>query len=484
MLCWFPVLAALVTAASYVQAAEYRVVCYYGSWAVYRPGNGKFDVENIDPTLCTHLIYAFVGINTEGAVTILDSWNEIDKGALRRFNELKKISPSTKTMVAIGGWNAGSSTFSQVVNNDGLRAKFVDNIVNFVKQYGFDGFDLDWEYPTQRGGAETDKAAFAKLLSELRPKFDANGFILSAAVSAGKATIDPAYDVPALAKYLDFINVMTYDLHGSWDSATGENAPLYAGIADTTADSQTLNVDFAINYWIQKGASPDKLNVGMGTYGRSFTLQNTRSTDVGVAITGPGQAGPYTREAGTLGYNEICEQSSQWTVYWNEEQEVPYAVNGNQWVGYDNADSLKLKAQYVKEKGLGGAMIWSVETDDFLGVCGAGKFPLLVAINSVLTGKTSGIQQSTTQVTTAAPSQVAEPVQAAQPTAAATAAPAQPSGVCTRSGFVRDSSNCQVFYICENVNGQYAVSQFTCPAGTVFDTTLNVCNYPAEVQCS
>jgi GH18 family chitinase len=59
-----------------------RVVCYYGSWAVYRPGNGKFDVENIDPTLCTHLIYTFVGINTEGAVTILDSWNEIDKGKL------------------------------------------------------------------------------------------------------------------------------------------------------------------------------------------------------------------------------------------------------------------------------------------------------------------------------------------------------------------------------------------------------------------
>lgn len=120
-----------------------------------------------------------------------------------------------------------------MVNNDGLRAKFVDNIVNFVKQYGFDGFDLDWEYPTQRGGAAGDKviwrykqlmmeiyiyirvnnriwsqtcyffvfqAAFAKLVSELRPKFDANGFILSAAVSAGQSTIDAAYDVPALAK--------------------------------------------------------------------------------------------------------------------------------------------------------------------------------------------------------------------------------------------------------------------------------------------
>jgi GH18 family chitinase len=70
--------------------------------------------------------------------------------------------------------------------------------------------------------------------------------------------------------------------------------------------------DFAIKYWIQQGASPSKLNVGMGTYGRSFTLQNTRTTDVGAAITGPGQAGPYTREAGTLGYNEVWSKLSHW----------------------------------------------------------------------------------------------------------------------------------------------------------------------------
>jgi chitinase len=69
--------------------------------------------------------------------------------------------------------------------------------------------------------------------------------------------------------------------------------------------------DFAIKYWIQKGAPPSKLNVGMGTYGRTFTLQNTRNTEVGAAITGPGQAGPYTREAGTLGYNEVCSKINQ-----------------------------------------------------------------------------------------------------------------------------------------------------------------------------
>jgi hypothetical protein len=87
------------------------------------------------------------------------------------------------------------------------------------------------------------------------------------------------------------------------------------------------------------------------------------------------------------------------------------------------------------------------------------------------------LQPSITEVTSSAPSQ------AAQPTQTSADAPAPARGVCTRSGYVRDPSNCQVFYICENVSGQYEVNQFTCPAGTVFDTTINVCNYPEEVQC-
>ncbi|KAJ4447149.1 hypothetical protein ANN_09150 [Periplaneta americana] len=444
-----------------------RVVCYYGSWAVYRPGDGKFDVENIDPTLCSHLVYTFVGIGSDGSVTILDSWNEIDKGALKRFNDLRKLSPTSKTMVAIGGWNAGSATFSQVVNSDSLRANFVTSIVNFVKQYGFDGFDLDWEYPTQRGGAPGDKAAFAKLLSELRPQFDANGFILSAAVSAGEPTVDAAYDVPALAKYLDFINVMTYDLHGSWETVTGENAPLYPGSTDTTESARTLNVDTAIKYWISQGAPASKLNLGMGTYGRSFTLASTSNTGVGAPTTGPGQAGPYTREGGTLGYNEICVNN--WPETWNEEQQVPYAVSGNQWVGYDNVKSITIKSQYVKDHGLGGAMIWSVETDDFLGKCGQGRNPLLSAINAVLTGKTSG----TDPTSTSKPGEDTTTTQATAP----------PSGVCTTTGYVRDPNNCQIFYYCQVVNGQYQASQYTCADGTYFDPSIDACNFADLVQC-
>ncbi|KAJ9583635.1 hypothetical protein L9F63_022016, partial [Diploptera punctata] len=475
--------------------ALYRIICYYGSWAVYRPGDGKYDVENIDPTLCTHIVYGFVGVSGEGQVTILDSWNEIDKAvsqcALKRFNDLKQKNPSLKVMAAAGGWNAGSYSFSTVVSSDSLIDKLVQSVLSFLETYGYDGFDLDWEYPTLRGGAAGDKSNFIKLLQKLQAAFQPKGYILSAAVSAGEATIDPAYDIPSMNQYLNFINVMTYDLHGSWDPVTGENAPLYAGPTDTTDSAKTLNVDTAIQYWISKGASKEKINLGMGTYGRSFTLQSASSSDVGAAITGPGTAGPYTREAGTLGFNEICEQKSQWTEHWNDAQQVPYATNGNQWVGYDNVRSITIKCDYIKSQGLGGGMIWSLETDDFLGKCGQGNNPLLTAIHSSLIGGGSEIYSRDPDfVTPTDPDQSTDPTNPSDTTTSSstttsttTQSSVPPSGVCTTTGYVRDPSNCQVFYYCEVENGAYKATSFSCPPGTAFDTTILGCNYTDQVQC-
>lgn len=136
------------------------MVCYYGSWAVYRPVPGKFDVEQIDPTLCTHLIYTFVGLGEGGKVNVLDAWNDLEenwgKGAFKRFVALKKRNPQVKTLVAIGGWNEGSTKYSNMVSNDAVRQTFAKNAAEFVMKYGFDGFDLDWEYPNQRGGQPSD----------------------------------------------------------------------------------------------------------------------------------------------------------------------------------------------------------------------------------------------------------------------------------------------------------------------------------------
>lgn len=98
--------------------AAKKMVCYYGSWAVYRPGNGRFDVEDIDPNLCTHIIYGFTGLADDNTIKCLDPWNDLydggGKGAMYRFVALKQRNPSLKALVAIGGWNEGSEKYSRV----------------------------------------------------------------------------------------------------------------------------------------------------------------------------------------------------------------------------------------------------------------------------------------------------------------------------------------------------------------------------------
>ena len=94
------------------------MVCYYGSWSTFRWGNGKFDVENIDPFVCSHLIYTFAGLGSNGTIISLDPYNDLydewGKGAFERFTGLKKRNPALKTLIAIGGWNEGSLKYSQV----------------------------------------------------------------------------------------------------------------------------------------------------------------------------------------------------------------------------------------------------------------------------------------------------------------------------------------------------------------------------------
>lgn len=134
-----------------------KVICYYGSWAHYRSGNGKVSASDLNPKLCTHIIYSFVGITESGGVSILDQWLDIDLGGIKNTVALKNINPKLKVLAAIGGWNQGGYKFSLVAENPTLRAQFVKNVVSFVQQHKLDGFDIDWEYPAGNGGRPQDK---------------------------------------------------------------------------------------------------------------------------------------------------------------------------------------------------------------------------------------------------------------------------------------------------------------------------------------
>ncbi|KAL5291960.1 CHIA.2 family protein [Megaselia abdita] len=354
------------------------IYCYFGSWAGYRNGDGKFQVSNIDPFLCTHIGYAFFGITPNGSIQSLDLYLDFTLGAVPNLNLLKSTNPELKTLAAIGGWNQGSNLYSTVAASPSLRQNFITSVIDFIQRHGFDGIDLDWEYPGQRDSSNPslDKQNFVIWLQEIQAAFESYGFILKVACSATQSSASISYDIPEISKYVDMIGIMTYDLHGSWDGVTGMNAPLYS--------NDGLNVDAGINYWLQQGAPASKLLMGVAFYGRTFTLANSANNGIGAASNGPGSPGPYTQESGFLGYNEIC--SSSWNNVWSDDQKVPYAYQGNQWVGYDDVQSLQLKMDYMISKGLAGVMIWSIETDDFLGRCGSVN-PLLKVLNggSVIT---------------------------------------------------------------------------------------------------
>ncbi|XP_052685035.1 uncharacterized protein LOC128164955 [Crassostrea angulata] len=386
---------------------KHRRVCYYTNWAQYREAPARFTPEDINPDLCTHLIYAFAELR--GAQIETSEWN--DPQMYERFNRIKNKNREIKTLLAVGGWNAGSGAFSSMVASTESRLLFVNSAIDFLRKYDFDGLDLDWEYPTRRGGRPEDKENFAKLVKLLREAFDREArrtgrpvLLLSAAVPTSKELVDQAYDIITLGKYLDFINLMTYDFHGGWESTVGHNSPLYSRRSETEAQRR-MNTNWAARYWNQNGVPKDKLNIGIATYGRSYTLADPQTDrHIGASALAPGRPGQYTRETGFLSYYEICQMQDRRNgkIFRDEEQSVPYYVTGNTWVGYDDIYSVKNKAKWILQEGYGGSMVWSLSLDDFNKMCSTSSrtYPLTSLISETITNNRSGEMLTTTTTTT------------------------------------------------------------------------------------
>lgn len=360
------------------------LVCYYTNWSQYRPKEGKYVPEDIDPNLCTHVIVAF-GWMKKNKLAPFDASDESKdgkKGLYERVTSLKLVNPNLKVLIAVGGWSFGTERFKTMASNRFNRQTFIFSALEFLRERHFDGLDLDWEFP--RG---EDKKNFVDLLKELRDAFDAESkdkklpkLLLTCAVSAGAETVRGGYDVAPIGSYVDFINIMSYDFHGKWESKTGHNAPLFASAGESEWRKQ-LSMDFGVKLWERMGAPKSKLVVGLATYGRSFTLANQAQNGMNAATSGGGKAGEFTRESGFLAFYEICDMLKQGaTYYWDEEQAVPYAVHGDQWVGFDDELSIRNKVKWLNEQGYAGAMVWALDMDDFKGVCTPKKYPLIRAM--------------------------------------------------------------------------------------------------------
>ncbi len=352
-----------------------RIVAYFSSWSIYAR---QYFVTDIPADKLTHINYAFANVSEEGECVLGDPWADTQfpypgesegPGLLGNFHQLlllKERYPHLQTLISIGGWT-WSGRFSDVALTAESRQKFAASCTAFMKQYGFDGLDIDWEYPA--GGGNTgnierpeDPANFVLLMAEVRRQLDAQGeadgrhYLLTIATGAGERHIQNI-DWPAVHPFLDWINVMAYDFNGSWSAVTGFNAPLYAEPDSPTGES----ADAAMQGYLAAGIPADKLVLGVPFYGRGWK----EVADVNDGLHQPfgdipGDGGAFSYHDLTTGFLKALQR------HWSAEARVPWLYHPavGLMISYDDAESLRYKAEYVREHGFGGIMIWELAHDD------------------------------------------------------------------------------------------------------------------------
>lgn len=351
-----------------------RVVGYFAAWSVYAR---DYHVPMIPADKLTHVNYAFANLSDAGECVLGDAYADTDKaypgdtwdpgvlrGSFHQLQLLKAAHPKLKTLISVGGWT-WSAKFSDAALTEASRKKLATSCAAFADKYGFDGVDIDWEYPgggglAGNGARPEDKQNYNLLLGEFRAALGPSKLLTIAAPSGPEiiAHLDPA----GIAAHVDWINVMTYDFNGPWATMTGFNAPLHASQPDPTTPG--FNSDAAISAYLAAGVPPSKLNLGAPFYGRGFAGVSTANHGLFQPFTGP-SAG--TWEMGVLDYHDIAQNYlGTMTRYWDDVAKVPWLFDPAKGVliTYDDPESIAAKTAYVKSKGLGGVLFWELSGDD------------------------------------------------------------------------------------------------------------------------
>lgn len=407
-----------------VEAAEnpqYRNVMYYGDWSIWG-GENNFNPKDIPADQLTHLNFAFLDFDSSGNLKFTDKdaavgspvgqegvqWNSNSAGILNAIQDLRAKNPNLKIGVSVGGWSK-SGDFSDVAADPLKRANLVSNITKFIKYTNMDFVDLDWEYPNSVREPDlvdnandegtpharpADKENFITLLKDIRQSIDKQGtelgktYELSVALPAAQGKLKDGVAIKDLFSVVDFANVMTYDMNGAWSSNSGHHTALYGNPADPGYENG-FSVDQTVSYLEKEGANPSKIVIGAAFYTRGWNSvsvgndkehpglfqpaeKNNKDADLSLTYGAnnkqPLKVGDGGRAGGVWAYrfvDELHTKTDGLQEYWDDVAKAPYlySTKTGQFYTFDNPRSITYKAEYVKNKQLGGVISWMQSQD-------------------------------------------------------------------------------------------------------------------------
>ena len=321
--------------------------------------------EQIDAQKLTHINYAFAVPAQSGELAPLSARDSVNLAAL---TQLRAVNKDLKILISVGGWG-GCKYFSDAALTDAARQRFANSAVALLTKHRLDGVDIDWEYPAQIGAGNIfrpeDKPNYTLFLKAIRDRLDVQGkadsrtgrnhYLLTTATGADTSFVTHT-ELGKAQQYLDYVNIMTYDIYHGNDKVTGHHSPLAQSKQGNQSRTSSIS---AVDGHIRAGVPTEKIVLGIPFYGRGWA---------GAKPEANGLFQPATGKHSFISHDELAAKyinKNGFTRYWDADAKAPYLWNpeSQTFISYADAESFGYKTAYVREKKLAGVMFWEYVYD-------------------------------------------------------------------------------------------------------------------------
>ncbi|TDG45109.1 hypothetical protein AWZ03_008447 [Drosophila navojoa] len=416
-----------------------NLICYYDSTSFLRPGLAKLDTHSLELALqfCSHLVYGYVGLKP-GTHEVFSLNVDLDMFHFRDITQLRAKYPQLKVLLSVGGdrdvdEQHPNKYLELLEANRTEQQNFIDSSMLLLRKNGFDGLDLAFQFPKNKPRkvhgtigtywkkfkklftgdfvvdplAAQHKDQFSELARNIKSAYKNANLLLTLTVLPN-VNSTWYFDVPKLHPLMDFINLAAFDFYTPMRNPEEADYTAPIMFLDEHQRLPHLNIDFQLNYWLQHRCPPQKINLGIATYGRAWKLSKDSGLSGAPVVPctmGVGDGGLQINSTeGLLSWPEICSKlpQNQTAIYRGANAPLRKVTDLTQkygnyalrpadeqgehglWVSYDDPDFAGIKAVYAKNKGLGGVALFDLSYDDFRGLCTGQKFPIVRSVKYFL----------------------------------------------------------------------------------------------------